>query len=70
MNLPRYGLLMPSTYSCGRSSGTQTPRRGFSIIHMQAATTEIATCIVVAFWCGTSRRDSSMLRSVPLHHEL
>ena len=25
---------------------------------------------VVAFWCGTSRRDSSMLRMLPVHHEL
>ncbi len=30
---------------------------------MHAATTEIATCIVVAFWWGTRRRDSSMSRS-------
>ena len=29
--------------------GHAHPRRGFSSIHKQAATTEIATCIVVAF---------------------
>src|SRR5208283_2223606 len=70
MNLPRYGLEAPRMYSCGSSSGMRTPSAGFSIIHIVAATTEIATCIVVAFWCGTRRLDSSMLRSEPTHHDL
>jgi len=68
--LPRYGLAIFSTNSWGRSSGTTTPRSGFWIIQSVAATTEMATCMVVAFWCGTSRRDSSMERSLPTHQEL
>ena len=32
-----------------------------------ASLTKIATCMVVAFWFGTRRRDSSMLRSLPIH---
>jgi len=42
--------------------GDQHAGRGISSIHIEAATTEIATCMVVAFWCGTSRRDSSMVK--------
>src|SRR5207344_2666614 len=68
-HVPRYGLLIRRMKSCGRSSGTRTPLDGLSSIHITAATTEIATCMVVAFWCGTSRRDSSMSRSDPVHHD-
>ena len=68
--MPRYGFETSRMYSCGSSSGTLTPSSGLAIIHFVAATTEIATCMVVAFWCGTSRRDSSIVRSEPTHQDL
>jgi len=37
IHFPRYGLEIFRMYPCGRSSGTQTPLAGFSIIHIAAA---------------------------------
>lgn len=56
----RYGLATRRICSCGRSSGTRTPSRGCSIIHITAAVTPMATCTVVA----TSRLSSSILSTL------
>jgi len=69
-NVPRYGYATFSTSSCGRSSGTRTPPLGLSNIQHVAATTEQATCSVVALWPGRMARASSMLSSEPVHHDL
>jgi len=46
MNLPRYGLAMPSTEVVREVVGDDDPHLRFWIIQAVAATTEMATCIV------------------------
>ena len=69
-NVPRYGLAIPSTNSWGKSSGRFTPLLGFSIIQINAPKTELATWTVVAFWPGTSCRDSWISNRVPIHQDV
>jgi hypothetical protein len=51
MSLPRYGFAAVNTNSCGRSSGTQTPMKGFLSIHRTAAT---AVALLVSCAVATS----------------